>query len=29
MAAMDVAHEQNIETYLKALCEAMGVKFKQ
>ena len=28
MAAEDVNHDLKIESYLKALCESMGVKFK-
>lgn len=28
MAAEDIAHDTKVEVYLKALCEAMGVKFK-
>ena len=28
MAAEDVNHDHKIESYLRILCEAMGVKFK-
>ena len=28
MAVEDVTHDLKVEGYLKALCEAMGVKFK-
>jgi hypothetical protein len=28
MAVDDVSHDLKVETYLKALCESMGVKFK-
>ena len=29
MAAESVSHDLKVETYLKALCESMGVKFKK
>ncbi len=28
MAEEDINHEQKVESYLRILCEAMGVKFK-
>ena len=28
MAANELSHENKVETYLRALCESMGVKFK-
>ena len=29
MAAESVSHDLKVETYLRALCEAMGIKFKK
>ena len=28
MATEDINHDHKVESYLKVLCEAMGVKFK-